>query len=1398
MVVLGIADATEYQETEDHELPNGSANGYTGREELGTISARLHEQYPKVLLTQLLLFDDARNADHEWVPQGAICVPPVEHSKLTTMKTIMCDISAKLLAEMATYARAVQALPSVQSPGTSQSAPNQRTMELRPQIQRQSSLRSQDSRSGSPVPTHLPSRSVSQPQGISSATPTDSSPTTSPTTEARVPPTSFDDIANAAVSSGLSRSTSRASQKEEGRAVSRDRSSMYGSVSSSSAAERARNKGKARVGIVIGSLYLMAGRWSDAWRELVENTSKARNNVDYLWYAKGLENLLACTLLLAWAGFDFQIPAILQPSPERPTSLYLANGVKDSQTHHLAPDPETARQAAQRLANILPHVVNMIISYYDRAAYSSGETLPQLAYSESILRLIKPLGFLQSSAGELTQDLLRSVVQGVPMKRSPSKVSAAVSQTALSRHAIADLLFRAYPTPGPNIVLTDTVTILSGMVTTLSLLGMERKKAIVLKELVGCLVPALVQARKIGAAEAGIHPAASLSAVGASGALSGQLPSDDREAGVSGVLRELHGIYGAVECAPDSTDAQTHAALDNSQATDVERVINAVVAKATGSAAYQGFGSLNLKIDILRACIDFCEALPDPAGVVHFAAMLLRITGPNAAIDHSTSNRHVNLSAEEQNRLVSNMARMINASRKMGLGKVEADYWDDFLIRDVRCVEGDECGELIVHQKADLDSAQRKSKTPFLYDPFAKQNAEVEAKEKVFVAGEPFELVITLQNPFDLELSVETLDLVTDGISLTTQIDQLILGPARLQEVRLAATANTAGALKIIGCAVKVFGCKEQLFPIYQQAWSADIPLQIKQLGYTPRSRNEDDEQSSGTPHKKVAAPQSYSLPLTVIEAQPELILDSVSLSESALMVLEGERKSFRVVLRNTSRRVSVDFLHVGFEDSLTTSVRNALVSKEMSRAEMYDLELQLSREPIFRWHRVDGAESNTIVPGAIAVFEVSAIGRPGLGAARILFDYASLGKPSAEVEGRFFTRQIAVPIDITVNASIQLHRVDVLPFSNDFAWSNQHRQRLVDEGSADKQSKSLRSPGGILDKGGNRFHALLDRVGLEGQEAEHCLVLLDLRNAWPKPLSVSLEARENPFSSSSSTISATESPDDWKRAYTVHEVIHPGHIARLVLLLPRTYLSNPHAPIPLLSKQNERQYVVSTSRTSPSAERAAREQFWYRERILSLLRGQWREEGSDRGGDVALRGIRLTQSMVEAVKCDDVGISMRVETDDGSAQVQRLASARFSVSAETFLTLKTNIKNRSSSPIRAMLRLQPSLAHLVGDAALEVGKRVMWTGLLQQAIPLLKPREEREVKLGLCFLCPGDYEVGALVEETVPGVPAVDAADGEEDLEGRYLMLGRERRVWCVKEPCVMHVSAAQQGLEV
>jgi hypothetical protein len=78
-------------------------------------------------------------------------------------------------------------------------------------------------------------------------------------------------------------------------------------VGSISASDPVKARFKGRLKGVVGSLYLQAGLWPEALKELVEGATIARAGSDYIWHAKALETMLLCLLMLGWAGMDFQV-----------------------------------------------------------------------------------------------------------------------------------------------------------------------------------------------------------------------------------------------------------------------------------------------------------------------------------------------------------------------------------------------------------------------------------------------------------------------------------------------------------------------------------------------------------------------------------------------------------------------------------------------------------------------------------------------------------------------------------------------------------------------------------------------------------------------------------------------------------------------------------------------------------------------------------------------------------------------------------------------------------------------------------------------------------------------------------------------------------------------------------
>lgn len=1043
---------------------------------------------------------------------------------------------------------------------------------------------------------------------------------------------------------------------------------------------------------------------------------------------------------------------------------------------------------------MLPDLVNHILNLYARAWTFTEDKLPQLAFSESTIRFTKLMTVINLSGGVLNDEGLRQIVmnqnrtriQSLPLQLKPFPTKA----------ELTTILFRAFPSASTSSVvpIEDHTVILAAIASVLSELGYHRKKALVLKELLSALIPALVQARKENAAGIGLHPATSLATLTLPTRLRAGRDAhtyDRLDNGLQGFLAFICHVYGIPIFRSDiyEMDPRLYCQDDENCHRPHQNATEVIAARLLQEAALKLVGNQYLKLEILRSCIRICEALPDLAGVLRFSAEMLRIAGSGIAPGPETNDGSPALPIEDQVHLVTQIVRTNAVAQQLGKEEIGAEYWDEFLIRVVELVEGDPAQILVAHATTGLGVVEgtdaKAKKTPFLYDPFAKPTSSSLPKA-VLVADEEAVFRVTLQNLYDIDIEVERISLEAGGLPFDSSSQSTTIGSYGTQNVLLRGVPRKSGSLNIIGCKVKIKGCRERSFPIFNKAWTPKVAIKIGHPDIGPSlaekaSRgSEDSDPARAKKPSDPQGPESAILALGVIEAQPNIVVKSTSQPQSAIMLLEGETKLINVTLQNTSP-ISSDVLFLSFNDSTISPLRPSTTDNEPSPLETYEIEYASLFRQALRWHR---AGNDDIMIGAKmdGIVEIEVLGKPGLSFGTIQVDYGHLGD-SQGVSEKFYTRQLIIPLTVTVNASIELIRNEIVPLDSRFAWYNK-----LNKGSTQhtdiKVPVALESQPSLATHGApnlkNCFQSLLTRIGLNGQEESHCLLLLDLRNSWPSPLMVSIQIR------SPSSKSQLDSP--WERAYTVHELIQPGHISRILLVLPRIYVPNPYAPIPSLRPDSKkRQFIVSTApKPAPEAEIASREAFHYREAVLSRTSATWQEESTGRSGIVNLRALHFTTRMVSALRLDDLEISLSVHQNTSlsrtSRQIaQQLSPAKYLIPTSTFLTLRTTLYNRSPYPIHPLLRLQPALKDQPHNIALDLSKKFLWNGVLQRALRILGPGETSSADLSFLVLCKGVFELGAVVEEVRVMRPGM--GDGDED----KLLGETERRVWGVRERCML-----------
>ena len=145
-----------------------------------------------------------------------------------------------------------------------------------------------------------------------------------------------------------------------------------------------------------------------------------------------------------------------------------------------------------------------------------------------------------------------------------------------------------------------------------------------------------------------------------------------------------------------------------------------------------------------------------------------------------------------------------------------------------------------------------------------------------------------------------------------------------------------------------------------------------------------------------------------------------------------------------------------------------------------------------------------------------------------------------------------------------------------------------------------------------------------------------------------------------------------------------------------------------------------------------------------------------------------------------DMSTSKKPSEDSDS--VRSKGKGHFEIPTETFVTLRVRVHNRSRDRLSLLLRLKPALRDQPHNIALDLSRRLAWSGVLQQALhPPLEPGDPCEVQLDLVVFAEGKYEVNATVEE-IKGRAKTSIPAGPNGI-GTI----PERRIWHARSPCLI-----------
>jgi hypothetical protein len=303
MVIIGIGDAQEYLSLGD----DPTWNAQFRQKEFQTFASAIQDQFPRTLVHRVILFDDPALDAHVRA-DDLIVLPQNDHQLPSLLREVVLDLTVSLHVELSSFAKSMQALPSVASPAIppAQSMQPQWHGDDSPTLNR--TMSGNSDRTTSPVLDKDLNR-MSMPVLPSGTNPSDHGfPTDSPSVR-RPPAKTFEEISGTNPVTQVGKPVGlrpRPGSVVTSRDVSRDRVSVHG-FGSDSFSEKSRNKGKGRVGVVVASIHLLAGRWDEAFKVSIDSAQKSRAYSDHIWHARSLENIAISMALLTWLGLEFQV-----------------------------------------------------------------------------------------------------------------------------------------------------------------------------------------------------------------------------------------------------------------------------------------------------------------------------------------------------------------------------------------------------------------------------------------------------------------------------------------------------------------------------------------------------------------------------------------------------------------------------------------------------------------------------------------------------------------------------------------------------------------------------------------------------------------------------------------------------------------------------------------------------------------------------------------------------------------------------------------------------------------------------------------------------------------------------------------------------------------------------------
>lgn len=1153
---------------------------------------------------------------------------------------------------------------------------------------------------------------------------------------------------------------------------------------------------------LLGSFYLLAGKYSDSLINFTEAVLYLRKSDDYMWLASALEGMCISIIMLNYVKVNYQLPnailaTILQLSKSKIRDLSVeSNGshnkkvseepaISGSPTQNgkknvgASPRTSTSSNASFNLPTALPasahstsgpdlsviplpelikQILYKVNYYFQLSADDYENTVPDLVYVESLLRAIK-LMILIYRHGHNDETFYEMVVQQKPIDHNH------LAGSWIGKQEIVKEIDKIFSIQIRDMDLLQQCRIYSCLATIYNDIQMKRKMAFVLRILLVAILPNLQQQWLNTKEEFIIDDFTNdFSQVSTESINNDKFPAvfNDRSS-----IREIADLLLHVY----NLDAEPECSLQESQ----------------------GWNSIHLLL--LKLCIEIFDAVEDYSSLVNLYCLIL------------TRYTHC-LPTDDQVRLKQRATNLIEYSIKNNL-QLSLPYSDPFFIRNVKLINNRSKDELIsfddTNNKTSLnvdfddpskqEEPQNGSSTsvnqPFVFDPFNKPKPKSFNKDKLLIQEEIYQLRVTVQNAFSFPIEINDIEVVTteanqiETLNSTYKIGNTNLGlspnNAKLSafSLRLALDGKHRSEPKLNekGSSVSTPNLLNVPTPMsntlnYNDNKDSSLVIQPRTIdsiiiSFKPKKTGEINI----TGLNAVIGPCENQF-FPIVDKENGVELQKIKCSDKPFLN-SIERAGTNLLNNDNNQRISPKTILLNVvqpQPSLT--LIDLLITNGwlmLLEGEKYQFSVYLSNqsEKMINYLSFSFWDStiqslnkrlstNTHFMSPIDIYEM---------------EWYLLKCKSFQIKNRDQItekyRSIKgygdVKIDYEINAKRGMTDLKIiLEYSNKIGDNLEQNYFKTLEIPLElsvwpsielitfdilpllfSNSNELFPNFESVDEGMNNNLYQVEQF-IRDQVGEKSLTISDY-------CVVVLDLR-NSWSKELEIDIEFESSKDKK--FDLKDIIRPRTTVRYFLPMQRISSLNYDLkkPIPSLrKKQYVKNYLVSDQE-----EMEIREAFWLRDIWLNKIKGSWKSISVDdvRQGNINFRSMRLTSTMTNILVYPKIKVLHKLFKESQPHINLERKGSQFHLDLDEFYTIKTCITNYSDNNIHGILRhipfAIPNSNYGPSRDQLNLSKKVLINGLLQAPLPTdIKPQQSLEIETSFVIIEKGEYEWGTLLDIT-------------------------------------------------